>query len=97
MKQAFLVKRVEKTGSFGSRPEAFSNERISFRASILPDGGEIGRDERGMLPGKKLRLLAARDLNAAAGDGVYVDGEFFIIRSARKWTAHLELDCGARA
>ena len=95
--EAHLVRRISKSGSLGSRPEAFSEEKIPFRASVLPEGGEMQAKERGLHSGAKIRLLTGDDLGVTPGDGVYVDGDFYVVRAVNKWTAHVEILCGARA
>lgn len=94
---AYLTKRIAKSGSLGSRPEAFSEEKIPFRASVLPEGGEMQVKERGLHSGAKIRLLTGDKLGVTPGDGVYVDGDFYVVQAVNKWTAHVEILCGARA
>lgn len=94
--QACLVKRIRKPDALGGCPEAFSEERIPFRASLLPENGELQTLQRGLHSGKKIRLLSPSDLDAQAGDGVYVGEDFYIVQSVQRWLAHRELICGAR-
>ena len=95
--QALLARRIEKTGALGSCPEAFSQEKIPFRASLLPDGGGMQVRQSGLASGAKIRLLTGDDLSVRPGDGVHVGGEFYIVRTVNKWSAHRELLCEARA
>lgn len=94
--EAGLVKRIHKTDTLGGRPEAFSGEKISFRASLIPESGSLEAGRRGLQSGAKIRLLAAADLDARVGDGVFVGDAFYIVLSVNRWYAHWELICGAR-
>ena len=95
--QAFLVKRVHENASLGSCPEAFSPEKIPFRASLLPEDGELRVNQYGLKSGAKIRLLAANDLAVKVGDGVYAADGFYIVQTVNRWSAHQEIICGARA
>jgi len=95
--QAFLVKRVAPSGELGSRPESFSQERMPFRASLLPEGGEMQARQSGLKSGAKIRLLTGDDLPVRPGDGVYAGEDFYIARTVNRWSAHLEILCEARA
>ena len=95
--EACLRRRIAKTGALGSRPEAFSDEKVFFRASLLPDGGEMETAVRGLKSGAKIRLLAGKDLDVKAGDGVEMGDVFYIVQSVQKWLAHQEIICEARA
>ena len=96
-REAYLVRRMEKTGSLGSRPEAFSQEKFPFRAGVQPLGGDMKLGPSGLRSGEKLRLIAAEDLGAKVGDGVWLGDDFYVILGLRRWTAHIELECGAKA
>ena len=95
MIRAQLAKRIARTGALSGRPQAFSEEKISFRASLLPESGSLQAKEYGLKSGKRIRLLADSGLDAKAGDGVYIGDDFFIVQSVMRWTAHIELLCGA--
>ena len=94
--EAHLVRRISEPGPLGSRPEAFSRERTPFRASVLPESGRMQAETCGLSSGKRLRLLTDMGLDAKAGDGVWLDGAFYVILSVGRWTAHQELECEAR-
>ena len=83
--EAYLVRRIAESGALGSRPEAFSEEKIPFRASILPDGGEMQAKERGLYSGAKIRLLTGDNLCVRPGDGIYVGEDFYIVQAVNKW------------
>lgn len=93
---ADLVKRIARTGALGSCPEAFSEERIPFRASRLDESGNLEASRRGLMSGRKVRLLTGCKLQVSPGDGVYLDGDFYTVLAVKKWTAHIELVCGAK-
>lgn len=95
MVHAQLVKRVKAAGGMGSRPEAFSDERTPFRASLIEQGGEMETAQHGLNTAKKIRLLAC-GVDAKAGDGVYMGDDFYIVLAVERWTAHVELVCEAR-
>lgn len=95
--QAYLVKRADRIGALGSRPETFSQERIPFRASLLPEGGDMQVRQSGLKSGTKIRLLTGDDLPVKPGDGVYAGEDFYIARMVNRWSAHLEILCEARA
>lgn len=95
--EACLRRRVAKSGALGSRPEAFSDEKVFFRASLLPDGGEMKTAVRGLKSGAQIRLLAGKDLAVKPGDGVQIGDAFYIVQSVQKWIAHQEIICGAKA
>lgn len=94
---AYLIRRMAKSGSLGSRPEAFSEEKIPFRASVLPEGGQMQVRQNGLHTGANIRLLTGDDLCVTPGDGVIVGEDFYIVQTVNKWTAHIEILCGARA
>ena len=94
---AQLAKRIAQTGAMGSRPEAFSEEKTAFRASLLPEGGELKATQAGMKSGAKIRLLTGDDLAVKPGDGIWTKGDFYIVETVNRWSAHLEILCGARA
>ena len=94
--EAHLVRRIREPGVLGSRPEAFSRERMPFRASVLPESGQMQAEAYGLSSGKRLRLLTDAGLEAKACDGVWLQDAFYVILSVRRWTAHQELECEAR-
>ena len=95
--RADLVKRINPSGSLGGRPEAFSGEKISFRASRLDEGGELKAERFGLQTGAKIRLLTGCGLSVKPGDGVYLGEDFYTVLAVKKWTAHQELVCGEKA
>ena len=92
-----LAKRIAKAGALGSRPEAFSEEKIPFRASLLPESGNLQSTQAGLKSGAKIRLLTGDDLAVKPGDGVWAKGDFYIVETVNRWSAHQEILCGARA
>jgi len=94
---ASLEPRMEVVGPLGSRPEAFSGEKLPFRAALLDEDGGVVTGQRGLKSGGRIRLLAPADLVCRVGDGVWVDDDFYVIHSISRWTAHRELVCEARA
>lgn len=68
-----------------------------MRASILPEEGRLEADVRGLKSGERLRLLVPADTKVQVGDGVSMDGGMYLVLSVARWSAHLELECGACA
>jgi len=93
--QAELAPRMDARGELGGLAERFSEERIAFRASRLPEGGGLDAGKRGAAARDEVRLLAAADVPAKAGDGVWMDGKMHRILCVQRWTAHVELICEA--
>ena len=93
--QAELAPRMDVRGELGGLKEGFSDEGIAFRASRLPAGGDLTAREKGAVMQEEVRLLAAGDVPAQAGDGVRMDGRMYRILSVQRWTAHVELICEA--
>lgn len=91
--QAWLAKRIREEGELGGVAERFSDEKIPMRASLLPEEGTLAARERGAVRGEKLRLLVSSGIDAAAGDGVWVEDGLWRILSVQRWTAHAELVC----
>lgn len=92
---AQIAPRIRQVDDLGGVSERFSEERIPVRVSVLPEGGEIAVDERGASARERLRLLAAADVQAQAGDGVWVQEKLWRICSVERWSAHRELVCEA--
>lgn len=92
---AYLRKRSVQSDALGGRPELFCEERTAFRASLLPEGGEMQYKQRGLRTGTRLRLLTGLDLKAEAGDGVWIGEDGYVILRVERWTALLELLCEA--
>lgn len=93
--QAELAPRMDARGSLGGLAERFSDEGIAFRASRLPADGDLTAREKGVSAREKVRLLAAVDVPAKAGDGVRMEDRMYRIVSVQRWTAHVELICEA--
>jgi len=92
-----IAPRIGRTGSLGGHAEEFSREMICLRGCVLPMDGGLDAGEKGLRSGKRIRLLVPADTRVQAGDGAWVDGKEYLVRDVRCWTAHLELDCEARA
>lgn len=95
--QVEIAPRMVSRGNLGGRAEGFSPERIPVRASILPEEGRMGADVRGLSTGERLRLLVPADTRVQVGDGVVMEGGMYIVLSVARWSAHLELECRAKA
>jgi len=92
-----IARRVCKTGALGSVTEAFSEEKIRVRASVLPESGAYSVQDGGLKSGKGLRIIVPKDTPVSDGDGVWLDGEMYVVSSVHAWRAHTELDCAHRA
>lgn len=90
-----LAQRMLAAGDLGGVTEGFSEETQALRASLIPMDGAFSAEERGVKCSKRLRLLVAGDVRAAAGDGVWVDGRLYRIVSTAEWSAHTEWICEA--
>lgn len=97
LKEIRIAPRVRRSGVLGERAEGFSQETILLRGSVLPENGALSAGEKGLRSGRRLLLLVPADAQAKVGDGAWVDGEMYLICAARRWSAHLELECEARA
>lgn len=88
-----LMPRACESGALGGRAERFSQMRTAVMATVLPEAGERDVQERGEVDRARLRLLLPANAAVAAGDGVQIAAHAYRVRSVRRWTAHLELDC----
>lgn len=89
------VPRIEVSGELGGLAEGFSQQSVSLRASVLPNGGELAAGEKGAEGRARLKLLLPADAKARAGDGVWVQGVLWRIIAVRRWYAHAEWICEA--
>ena len=87
--------RITVSGELGGMAEGFSDQTVSLRASLLPEGGELAAAEKGVHTRARLKLLLPGDASAQAGDGVWVDGALWRILAVRRWAAHAEWICEA--
>lgn len=97
LREIRIAPRIAARGALGGRSEAFSRDTILVRGSVLPEEGSLRAGEKGLASGEKLRLLVPADTPVQAGDGAWLGDEKYIIHSVRCWSAHLELNCEARA
>ena len=97
LKEISIAPRMTQVGSLGERAEAFSEEIVSIRGSVLPGSGALAERERGLRSGEELLLLVPADAQVKAGDGAWVDGSLYRVCQVRRWAGHLELKCEARA
>lgn len=90
-----IAPRMDKTGELGGLAEGFADERISLRATVLPDGGGLSVQERGAVNREKIRLLVPGDARVHSGDGVCIAGVMWRVAAVQRWSAHIELECEA--
>ena len=95
LQMVYLVRRRNEPDPLGGMAEAFLDERIPLRASVLPDGGGLSTEERGAVNRARLLLLVPGDAKAKAGDGVWVQDVLWRIREVQAWTAHAQWMCEA--
>ena len=79
-------------GALGSVTEGFG-EKVSVRASVLPQSGACSVQEGGLKSGKGLKIIIPKDIPVSEGDGVWLGGEMYTVSSVHAWRAHAELDC----
>ena len=90
-----LAPRVEATDALGGRNEAFSQQHISLRASVLPECDDLMIAENGLRDGEAVKLLIPADAQVKQGDAVLIGQRRYLVRRIARWTAHTEIECGA--
>ena len=92
-----IAPRISKAGALGSRMQAFSDERIAVRGSILPLKGRLEAQRSGLCAIDRRRVLVPADTPVHPGDAVVIGGKCFTVGHIERWRGHLELDCEAEA
>ena len=88
-----IAPRVCVKGALGSLTEAFSDQKTIVRASVLPESRAYSAGEGGLKSGKGLKIIIPKDISVSEGDGVWVNGELYVISFVCRWRAHAELEC----
>ena len=94
--KAEIAPRIHKTGALGSRMQAFSDERIAVRASILPEKGGLDAQRSGLNAHERRRVLVPVDTPVRLGDAVVIGGEYFTVVNIERWQSHMALNCEAQ-
>jgi len=90
-----IAPRIRRTGALGSWMQAFSDERIAVRASVLPKEGRLDMQRSGLHALERRRVLVPADTPVQLGDAVVIGGEYFTVGNIERWQAHMALDCEA--
>ena len=89
-----IAPRVCVKGALGSVTAGFG-EKISVRASVLPENRAYSQSDAGIKSGEAIRIIIPKDAPVSEGDGVWLDGRQYAVSAAHKWRAHTELECAA--
>ena len=95
--QLEIAPRISQTGALGSRRQAFSDEHIAVRGSVLPLKGRMDVQRSGLKALDRRRVLVPADTPVHAGDALVIGGEYFTVVNIERWQGHKELDCEAEA
>lgn len=88
-----IAPRIHAVGALGSVQARFSDETISLSAHVLPNGDAFDRTDGGLSGNDGVRILAQGDVSVQVGDGVWVRDALYVVQSAKKWRAHIDLIC----
>lgn len=91
LKRIEIAPRCVETDALGGAAEAFSGERYSVRASVIPSTGKLVSRAAGVEQTQSMCLLMPREVQVEAGDGICVDSTLPNWRcvSVQRWTAHV--------
>ena len=87
-----IAPRVCVKGPLGSVTADFG-ERTAVRASVLPADRPFSAGGSGLASGEGIAVIIPKDIPVSEGDGLFLDGKSYEIRSVRRWRAHAELEC----
>lgn len=88
-----IAPRICALGALGSVREGFSDETTAVFAHVLPNGDAFDRMDGGLKDNDGVRILAQSDVSVQVGDGVIVQDTLYVVQSAKKWRAHIDLIC----
>ena len=90
-----IAERACEKGPLGGVTEAFG-DKISVRASVLPEDKAFSVREGGLRGGEAVKIIIPKDVSVSAGDGVFMDGDTYVVSFVRCWRAHTELECAKK-
>lgn len=85
-----LSRRMTREDDLGGVTEAFSQDGIRVRASVIPSGINVLESEAGCVKGGSACLLLPLDVQVEPGDGFILDGDEGRWRctEVQRWSAH---------